>query len=106
MALQALLSSLNSPEKKNGVGNLSLLQGIFLTQGLNVGLIHTGTPESQGSLILYNRCFMIHWHLPQTEHSTRHIVDLNEYLSIDSFLLTINRKLPFGILCINENLLR
>ena len=30
----------NSPGKKTGVGSHSLLQGIFLVQGLNLGLLH------------------------------------------------------------------
>ena len=30
----------NSPGQNTGVGSLSLLQGIFLTQGLNTGLPH------------------------------------------------------------------
>ena len=30
----------NSPDQNTGVGSLSLLQGIFLTQGLNPGLPH------------------------------------------------------------------
>ena len=30
----------NSPSQNTGVGSLSLLQGIFLTQGLNPGLLH------------------------------------------------------------------
>ena len=30
----------NSPGKNTGVGSHSLLQGIFLTQGLNLGLLH------------------------------------------------------------------
>ena len=30
----------NSPGKNTGVGNLSLLHGIFPTQGLNLGLLH------------------------------------------------------------------
>ena len=30
----------NSPGQNIGVGNLSLLQGIFPTQGLNTGLLH------------------------------------------------------------------
>ena len=37
-----LYSSLNSPGRDTGVGSLSLLQGIFLTQGLNPGLPHCG----------------------------------------------------------------
>ena len=32
--------SLNSPGKNTGVGSHSLLQRIFLTQGLNLGLLH------------------------------------------------------------------
>ena len=35
-----LLCPWNSPGKNTGVGSHSLLQGIFLTQGLNVGLPH------------------------------------------------------------------
>jgi len=35
-----LYSSWNSPGQNTGVGSLSLLQGIFLTQGLNPGLLH------------------------------------------------------------------
>ena len=35
-----LLYSLNSPSKNTGVGCHSLLQRIFLTQGLNPGLLH------------------------------------------------------------------
>ena len=33
-------STWNSPGKKTGVGSLSLLQGLFPTQGLNPGLPH------------------------------------------------------------------
>ena len=32
--------SWNSPGKKTGVGSLSLLQGIFLTRGSNLSLLH------------------------------------------------------------------
>ena len=35
-----LYSPWNSPGHNSGVGSLSLLQGIFLTQGLNLGLLH------------------------------------------------------------------
>ena len=35
-----LLCQWNSAGKNTGVGSLSLLQGIFLTQGLNLGLLH------------------------------------------------------------------
>ena len=35
-----LYSPWNSPDQNNGVGSLSLLQGIYLTQGLNPGLPH------------------------------------------------------------------
>ena len=39
IACQAALSW-DSPGKDTGVGSLSLLQGIFSTQGLNPGLLH------------------------------------------------------------------
>ena len=35
-----LLCPWNSLDKNTGVGSLPLLQGIFLTQGLNLGLLH------------------------------------------------------------------
>ena len=35
-----LYSPWNYPGQNTGVGSLSLLQGIFLTQGLNPGLLH------------------------------------------------------------------
>ena len=35
-----LLSPWNSPGKNTGVGCHSLLQGIFMTQGSNLGLLH------------------------------------------------------------------
>ena len=35
-----LLCPWNSPGKNTGVGSHSLLQGIFLTQGSNPGLLH------------------------------------------------------------------
>ena len=37
-----LLCPWNSPGRNTGVGSHSLLQGIFLTQGLNPDLIHAG----------------------------------------------------------------
>ena len=38
--LSATLSTWNSPGRNTGVGSLSLLQGIFPTQGSNPGLLH------------------------------------------------------------------
>ena len=38
--LHGLYSLWNSPGQNTGVGSLSLLQGIFPTQGLNPGLLH------------------------------------------------------------------
>ena len=35
-----LLCPWNSPGKNTGVGTHSLLQDVFLTQGLNLGLLH------------------------------------------------------------------
>ena len=40
VALQTPLSMGNSPGKNTGVGSHSLLQGIFPTQGWNLGLLH------------------------------------------------------------------
>ena len=60
----------NSPGQNTGVGSLSLLQGVFLTQGLNPGLLHcrqilyqlTTIPRSYRKIILN-----VHsWALSQT----------------------------------------
>ena len=40
LLLHGICSPLNSPGQNTGVGSLSLLQGIFPTQGLNPGLLH------------------------------------------------------------------
>ena len=40
LQLHGVYSPWNSPGQNTGVGSLSLLQGIFLTQGLNPGLPH------------------------------------------------------------------
>ena len=40
--MDRLLCPWNSPGKSTGVGSLSLLQGVFPTQGLNPGLLHRG----------------------------------------------------------------
>ena len=43
-----LFSPWNSPGQNTGVGSLSLLQGIFPTQGWDPGLLHLQvTPEKQ-----------------------------------------------------------
>ena len=38
--VQLFVTPRNSPGQNTGVGSLSLLQGIFPTQGLNLGLLH------------------------------------------------------------------
>ena len=69
-----LLCPWNSPGKNTGVGDHSLLQGIFLTQGSNPGLLHWrqiifiyGLSHHQVSVnvvrtypILSSSCFLIH----------------------------------------------
>ena len=42
LPLHGLYNPWNSPGQNTGVGSLSLLQGIFPTQGLNPGLPHHG----------------------------------------------------------------
>ena len=56
-----LLCSWDFPSKNTGVGCHSLLQGIFLTQGLNLGLLHC-------RWILY---YLIHQGSPHLGHSYR-----------------------------------
>ena len=40
LQVHELYSPWSSPGQNTGVGSLSLLQGIFQTQGLNPGLLH------------------------------------------------------------------
>ena len=66
---RGLHSPWNSPGQNTGVGNLSLLQGIFPTQGLNPGFLHCrwilyqlshkGSPKNTGvgSLSLLQQIF-------------------------------------------------
>ena len=59
-----LLCPWNSPGKNTGVGSHSLLQGVFLTQGSNLGLLHCrqilyhlshqGTPVYSYNAILFD----------------------------------------------------
>ena len=53
-----LLCSWDSPGKNTGVGCYSLLQGFFLTPGLNLGLLHCGQ-------ILYH---LSHQESPSSHH--------------------------------------
>ena len=48
-----LLCPWNSPGKNTGVGCHSLLQGIFLTQGLNLGLPHWRQTKSLVKILLW-----------------------------------------------------
>ena len=58
-----LLCAWNSPGKNTGVGSHSLVQGTFLTQGSNLGLLHyrqilyhlshQGTPKQRECKVLY-----------------------------------------------------
>ena len=59
-----LYSPWNSPGQKSGVGSLSLLQGVFPTQGSNPGLLHCrqilyqpshkGSPRILGWIVAYS----------------------------------------------------
>ena len=69
-----LYSPWNSPGQNTGVGSLSLLQGIFPTQGLNPGLLHC------------------RWTLYQLSHKISHI-------SLSFFYMSL--KLPFNKITCN-----
>ena len=87
----------NSPGQNTGVGNLSLLQGIFPTQGSNPGLSHRrwilyqlshkGSP-GVGSLSLLQGIFLTQeWNLGIL-HRRRILYQLNYQGSPNFFLLT------------------
>ena len=64
-----LLCPWNFPVKNTGVGSHSLLEGIFLTQGSNLGLLHCKQllyhPSHQESIIL-NRISIEIWTIKAT----------------------------------------
>ena len=59
----SILCPWDSVGKNTGVGRHSLLQGIFPTQGLNLGLLHCGQIlyhlSNQGCLILQHICWIL-----------------------------------------------
>ena len=60
-----------SPGQNTGIGSLSLLQGIFPTQGLNTGLLHSRWIlyhlSHQGSPEMANHSSILAWTIPGTE---------------------------------------
>ena len=75
-----LYSPWNCPGQNTGVGSLSLLQGIFPTQGSNSGLLHCRLDslpaEPQGMpTFVWSQAF--HWFLLQNSSFTKHLVILN-----------------------------
>ena len=76
----------SSPGKNTGVGNHSLLQGIFLTQGLNPGLLHYRWSALQVDFLLtepprklQNREF---WVFKNSEYLRIHIASFTELLEL------------------------
>ena len=71
-----LYSPWNSPDQNSGVGSLSLLQGIFLTQKSNWGLLRCRrilyqlSYQSLGNPIFYNR---LQANLPKLCFGWRHL---------------------------------
>ena len=76
-----LLCLWNSPGKNTGVGSNSLLQGIFLTQGLN----HQGSPYIYGIkyyVVLYMYCNIILYLLYKIPHAAVAAKSLQWYLTL------------------------
>ena len=76
---RGLYSPWNSPGKNTRVGSLSLLQGIFLTQGLNPGLPHC------------------RWILYQLSHQGSPSCDINgttQYVVVTSLVAQTVNRLP------------
>ena len=81
--------------KNTGVGSLSLLQGIFLTQGLNPGLLHCrrilyhlsypGSPASDPTA--YQTTCLQQRHTPKSVHPNPHPRPLRHSTFVGSLLL-------------------
>ena len=93
----------NSPGKNTGVGCHSLLQGIFLTQGLNLGLLQAVSllSELQKNPVQLNMCQIRYIHdqypsVPPPLISRSHPRDpLNSLLFILEFLFSLVNKVCF-----------
>ena len=71
--------SMDSPGKHTGIGSHSLLQGIFLTQGLNLGLLHCRQilyhPSHGGSPHVQIFCPALFWKKSFPDSSARSNLD-------------------------------
>ena len=84
-----LLCPWNSPGKNTEVGSHSLLQGIFLTQGLNPSLSHCrltlyclsyqGSPEKRQSPIYFMNGGYVSLNMPPLKLKISHSTRLNEF---------------------------
>ena len=77
-----LYSPWNSPGQNTGVGSLSLLQGIFPTQGLNPGLPHAGgffTSWTTRAAQEYWNLSLLQWIFP-TQESNRGLLHCRQIL--------------------------
>ena len=87
--LHGLYSPWNSPGQNTEVGSHSLLQGIFLTQGLNPSLSHCrptlyclsyqGSPEKRQSPIYFMNGGYVSLNMPPLKLKISHSTRLNEF---------------------------
>ena len=99
-----LYSPGNSPGQKTGVGRLSLLQGIFPTQGANLGLLHCrwilyqlshkGSPR----ILEWIAYFLLQWIFPTQESNQGllHCSQILYQLSYQGSFLGRKDNLPFS----------
>ena len=84
-----LYSPWNSPGKNTAVGSHALLQGIFPTQGSDLGLLHCRRilyrPSHQGSPILVCVCFCCVTQQTLDKHVYRNFLTQSNYLLRVSF---------------------
>ena len=80
-----LYSPWNSPGQNTGVGSLSLLQGIFLTQGSNPGILHCrwillpAEPQGKPKNIGVDSLSLLQWIFP-TQESNRGLLHCRQIL--------------------------
>ena len=86
-----LLCPWNSPGKNTGVGSHFLLQGLFLTQGLNLGLLHCRQILYQ--LSHQGTCC----HMPEMDQNGMRTLVLQCHWSDSMFSTVVQLPLPAGI---------
>ena len=80
MQLHGLYSPWNFPGQNTRVGSLSLLQGIFPTQGLNPGLLHYQVSHKGSAIITGVGSLLLLWQIFPSQESNQCLLHCRQIL--------------------------